>query len=154
MDFWRDRLFIEIFSTEKTDLILAAFRIPDFFYYLFIGATVSVIFIPRISNLENKKDQDNYFSSFLWVVSLFFGILAFVGMVLSPWLTPLFAGGFSLELQTNIAQLARWLFGSVFLLALSSVFMAYLQYKQKFFALALAPIFYKQYLLWSLFFTR
>ena len=44
VSFFRDRLLLDIFPTEKVDIVFAAFRIPDFFYYLFVCICFSILF--------------------------------------------------------------------------------------------------------------
>ncbi len=148
---WRDRLVVSVFPAESADLVYAAFRIPDFFYYLLVGATVSVIFLPRLVDLT-ETEKEEYTASFLWGVLVLFGALSLVGVMMAPWLASLFASGFELGLQTQIADLARYLFGSVFLLALSSVFGARLQADHRFAAIALAPLVYMGSIALSLYF--
>lgn len=141
VSFLRDRLLLDIFPTEKVDIVFAAFRIPDFFYYLFVGATISIIFLPRVIELK-EKEKIEYFSSFLWGVLFLFGGLSLVGIFSVEYLVQFFAKGFDKTLQGDIATLSQFLFGSVFLLSLSGVFAAFLQAKQKFISIALAPLFY------------
>ncbi len=138
---WRDRLVLDIFSVETTDLVFMAFRVPDFFYYLLVGATVSVVFLPRYVEL-NKKEKDQYLSSFFWGIFFFFGGLSLCGILMAESLVKVFATGLPAHLQSQVAGLSQYLFGSVFLLSLSSVFAAALQAKEKFIALSLGPLFY------------
>lgn len=139
----RDRIFVQLFSENgDIDLIFSAFRIPDFFYYLLIGGTVSSIFIPRMGDLKKESEQIQYFSSFFWLVCLIFGSVCLFGVFFPEILVPLFAGGFEPEAQENIANLSQILFGSVFLLAVSSVFASLLQEKERFLSLAIAPVIY------------
>ena len=153
VSFFRDRLLLDIFPTEKVDIVFAAFRIPDFFYYLFVGATISVIFLPRVIDLKEKEKLE-YFSSFLWGVLFFFGGLSLLGIFSVEFLVQLFAKGFDKHLQGEIATLSQLLFGSVFLLSLSGVFAAFLQAKQKFISIALAPLFYMSGICIGLFLFR
>lgn len=150
---WRDRLVVATFSPESSDLVYAAFRIPDFFYYLLVGATVSVIFLPRLTGLSEQEKME-YMSSFLWGVLVFFGGLSALCFFAAPILSQYFASGFSPELQAGVASLARFLFGSVFLLSLSSVFAAALQAEQRFAAIALAPLMYMGFIAGSLFYFQ
>ncbi len=138
---WRDRLLLETFSADKVDLVFAAFRIPDFFYFLLVGATVAVVFLPRVHNLDQEKEKQ-FFSSFLWGIAIFFGLVSLLGIIAAPALVKLFAAGFAKNFQIEIIELSRFLFGSVFLLALSSTFAAFLQHREKFISIAIAPIFY------------
>lgn len=150
---WRDRLVVEIFSSESTDLIYAAFRIPDFFYYLLVGATVSVIFLPRLVDL-NEKEKQQYMASFLSGVLVLFGGLSLLGIFAADHLAALFARGFDVATQVQVAALARLLFGSVFLLSLSSVFAAGLQAHHRFAAIAVAPLLYMGCIAVALFWGR
>ncbi len=139
---WRDRLFIEIFGAgEQVDLIFASFRVPDFFFFLLVGATVSAIILPRISHLDEEKEKQ-FFSSFLWGVAVFFGLLSGAGVVFAQYLILLFASGFSSDLQMQMVPLVQLLFGSVFILSVSAIFSAFLQHRHQFFSIAVAPVFY------------
>ncbi len=141
LGFLRDRLLVSSFDSSQVDLVFAAFRIPDFFFYLFVGATLSVILIPQL--VELKKDEKvQYVSSFLWGVFVLFGALSLIGIFTTPYLVEIFTTGFDSSLKLQIATLSKYLFGSVFLLALSGVFAAYLQASHRFVSLAVAPLFY------------
>lgn len=138
----RDRLFLDVFGdTGSVDLIFASFRIPDFFFFLLVGGTVSTLFLPRVAGL-NSEQEKKFFSSFLWGVVILFGALCGIGIITAPYLVQLFAAGFEPSLQTQMVPLSRILFGSVYLLAVSSVFAAYHQSKERFWSLALAPLLY------------
>jgi len=147
---WRDRLVVQNFPAESADLIYAAFRIPDFFYYLLVGATVSVIFLPRLVEL-NEQEKRDYMASFLWGVLIGFGVLSVVGILGADYLAKIFASGLETSGQLQVAALARLLFGSVFLLSISSVFAAHLQSQERFAAIALAPLVYMGSIATSLF---
>ncbi len=141
LGFLRDRLLVSSFDASQVDLVFAAFRVPDFFFYLFVGATLSVILIPQLVDLK-KDEKIQYISSFLWGVFLLFGGLSLVGVLTTSYLVEIFTTGFSIELKLQIANLSKYLFVSVFLLSLSGVFSAYLQASHRFLSLAFAPLFY------------
>lgn len=137
----RDRLLVSHFPGEELDWVFAAFRIPDFFFFLLVGGTVSTLFLPRaveLDHLERKK----FFSSFLWLVVVVFGLFCLAGALWPEFFVQMFATGFSAAERIEIADLVRWLFGSVFLLSVSSVFSASQQARQKFLSVALAPVLY------------
>jgi len=139
---YRDRLFIDIFgSGELIDVIFAGFRVPDFFFFLLVTGVVSQLFLPRISHLDSD-DQTQFFSSFLWLIVFGFGVICGVGALWPELLVPFFAKGLDPTSQTQVAELARLLFGSVFLLSVSAVFAAFLQTREYFLSLSLAPILY------------
>ena len=139
---WRDRLLLDIFGAgERLDLIFASFRIPDFFFFLLVGGTISTLFLPRYTHL-GEKEKSQFFSSFLWLVVLSFGIFCGLGVIFTESLTGLFAGGFHESLRAEMIPLSRLLFGSVFLLAVSSVFAALHQSRHHFLSIAIAPVLY------------
>lgn len=151
---WRDRLLVDIFGqSEKVDLVFASFRIPDFFFALLIGGTVSTLFLPRVAHLAEEKKYE-FFSSFLWGVVVLFGILCGLGVIFTEQLATLFAGGFDAALRTEMVPLARCLFGSVFLLAVSSVFSAFQQSFHRFLSIAVAPVLYTGMICAGLFLWR
>lgn len=140
---WRDRLFVQHFAESgQVDFVFAAFRIPDFFFFLLVGGTVSTLFLPRMANLKKSAEKTEFFSSFVWLVIIGFGIISGLGIVFAEQIVPIFAAGFERFAQLEIANLARYLFGSVFILSVSSVFAAFLQNKEKFLSIAVAPILY------------
>ncbi len=139
---FRDRTFTELYgSAEVTDLIYAAFRVPDFFYFLLITGTISAVLIPRAADVS--ADQHGaYVGSFLTRIFICFGGISLIGFLFSGNLMQLFAPGFSEASQTQMASLSRLLFLSTFLHSLSSVFAAYLQLRERFLIIAMAPIIY------------
>lgn len=147
----RDRLMIDIWGLgQETDIISASFRIPDFFFALLIGGTVASVFLPRMADIT-KREQNIFFSSFLWIVVLIFGVFCGLGALFAPELSDLFARGFDDGLRGQLIPLVRILFVSVFLLSLSSVFGAFVQYKEKFMSIAIAPILYTGSIVLSLY---
>ncbi len=139
---WRDRLFVQNFAQSgEVDFIFAAFRIPDFFFFLLIGGTVASLFLPRIVELKSRE-KIQFFSSFFWGVFIIFGLFCGISAFFPEFLVKIFVSGFDEIAQQEVARLAQYLFGSVFFLALSSVFSAAQQANEKFWSIALAPIIY------------
>lgn len=139
----RDRLLVDIFgSGAEIDLVFAGFRIPDFFFFLLIGGTVSTLFLPRMASLDSEKKETQFFSSFLWGVVILFGLFCGLGILFTEPLSLLFAGGFEESLRQEMIPLSRLLFGSVFLLSVSSVFSAFQQSHHRFFSISIAPVLY------------
>ena len=142
LGFLRDRFLVDFFGgSEKIDFVFAAFRIPDFFFFLLVGGTVATLFLPRAADLKGKERMQ-FFSSFLWGVILLFGLLCGLGAIFPEFFVSIFVSGFDSVARSEIAQLAQLLFGSVFLLAVSAVFSASMQLKERFLSVAMAPIFY------------
>ena len=141
LSLWRDRMFLHVFDPAEIDLIFAAFRVPDFFFFLLVAGTISTLFLPRAADVEKEKIPE-LFSSFFWGVVIFFGAFCAAGAVFAPFLVKVFSAGFQPLAQSQVAGLAQILFGSVFLLGVSAVFASALQQWQKFLAIAAAPVFY------------
>jgi putative peptidoglycan lipid II flippase len=83
-----------------------------------------------------------------------FGGLCGLGIFFTEPLTNFFAGGFAPEIRSEMIPLARCLFGSVFLLSLSSVFSAFQQSFHRFISIALAPVLYTGMICGGLFLWR
>ncbi len=137
----RDRLLVANLPAESLDRVFAAFRIPDFFFFLLVGGTVATLLIPRIKKLSGGN-RTRFFSSFLWLVISVFGIFCALGAIFPEYLIQIFATGFDAVAREEMRDLVRLLFGSVWILAISSVFGAAQQEQQKFISVALAPVLY------------
>ncbi len=141
----RDRLLASTFGAgEILDAYYAAFRVPDFIFNIIVLGALSAGFIPVFSELyEKNKDQAWKFSQ---------AILIMVGAGLVVLCTTLFVGmdklmlviapGFTTENRELAAQLSRVMLLSPLLLGIGSVFGGILQSFRRFFAYALAPVFY------------
>lgn len=137
----RDRLLVSSLAPESLDRVFAAFRIPDFFFFLLVGGTVATLLIPRLQKLESLH-RTRFVSSFLWIVVTFFGVFCLLGAAFPEVLIRIFVTGFDVIAREEMKELVRLLFGSVWILACSAVFGAAQQEQQKFFSVALAPVLY------------
>lgn len=141
----RDRLLASTFGAgEILDAYYAAFRVPDFIFNIIVLGALSAGFIPVFSELyEKNKDQAWKFSqAILIMVSVGLVVLCsalFVGM---DKLMLFIAPGFTTESRELAAQLSRVMLLSPLLLGIGSVFGGILQSFKRFFAYALAPVFY------------
>jgi len=120
------RLLVAIFgASSDLGVFLAAFRVPDFLFQIFITGALSTSFIPLFSEFlsQNKKDEANKFTSAI----LTYGVLIFlaISVVIVAFAYPLskmIAPGFSeneLRLMANlmvIIQISQVFFvvGTVF----------------------------------------
>lgn len=120
------RMLVAIFgASSELGVFLAAFRVPDFLFQIFIAGALSTSFIPLFSDFvsQNKKDEANKFTSAIlsYGVVLFVIISLFVIIFAYP-LSKAIAPGFSeieLRLMANlmiIIQLSQIFFvvGTVF----------------------------------------
>lgn len=103
------RLLVGIFgASSDLGVFLAAFRVPDFLFQIFIAGALSTSFIPLFSEFiaQNKKDEANKFTSAIlsYGVAIFLIISLFVIIFAHP-LSQAIAPGFSdreLELMANL----------------------------------------------------
>ncbi|MCC6198787.1 hypothetical protein IT401_01045 [Candidatus Nomurabacteria bacterium] len=145
----RDRLLASTIGPGAVlDVYYAAFRIPDFLYNSFgvlFSVTVLIPFIARFAQ-EEKEGKDGRLRYFLDNVTTVYiwgmGALCVGVALLMPWLTHLTAPGFSAEQQHTLVVFSRLMLISPFLFGLSSLLSSFAQVKKKFFAYAIAPLFY------------
>src|SRR3989344_2006109 len=140
----RDRLLVGSLPADQADVYFAAFRVPDLLYALFVLGGISAVFLPLFSQeMEKGKDEAwNFASRLLHILLLLAGACSIALFFLMPWLVAFVAPGFSEMQQGQLAMLSRVLLLSPILFGVSSIFSGVLQYFNKFFFYALAPIFY------------
>lgn len=149
MGLLRDRLLASLVGPSAgLDVYYAAFRIPDFIYNsvaVLFSVTVIIPFITHYlnedkdgKNISIKKFFDNIFSVYLVGMSA----VALIVFLLMPYLTKLTAPGFNLVQNHNLILYSRIMLLSPFLMGLASLLGSFAQVKKKFFAFALAPLFY------------
>jgi putative peptidoglycan lipid II flippase len=161
----RDRLLASGFGAgEELDIYFAAFRIPDFVYGILIVGGITATFLPvfseyfkegkgsasadldkdRVKTNQNEWNKQglefisNVLNCFFILLVLICGILA----ILTPLIVKFIIPGFSEQNLELTIQLTRIMFLSPVLFGLSSIFSGILHYFNRFFAYALAPIFY------------
>ncbi len=145
----RDRLLAGRFGAgEELDIYFAAFRIPDFVYGILIVGGITAAFLPVFSEYFKRKEErwpegaleftSNVINSFLVLLVLICGLLAF----LTPYLIKFIAPGFSGANKELTIALTRIMFLSPVLFGLSSIFSGVLHYFNRFLAYSLAPILY------------
>lgn len=146
----RDRLFAHFLGPGKDlDIYLTAFRIPDFLYVLLSTLISATVLIPLLSkgknisettNLEENSGHDvNTLFTVFFVLTCFLSILIFFFM---PLIATFIAPGFDAESTTRLIFLSRIMLLSPILLATSNFIGSINQYYKKFFAYAMAPVFY------------
>ncbi|MEK7569258.1 MAG: lipid II flippase MurJ [Patescibacteria group bacterium] len=142
---FRDRLLAHLFGASQTlDVYYAAFRIPDFVFAGIASFMSALVLIPILTKMAGESDaRAQKFLNDIFTV--FFSILVTVSagvFFLAPVLvSKLFPGFDSIE-QTELAMMTRLLLLSPILLGLSNLFGSVTQMLHKFFAFAIAPVFY------------
>lgn len=141
----RDRLLAHTFSPDQVAIFLAAFRLPDLMFQLFIFGAVSVAFIPVFTDYLHNKGEGEAFdfaSDILNIVLLFFLLVTAVAFFLAIPLTNLIVPGFSVEQKATTAQLTQIILLGQILLVIGAFFASIAQSFQRFVIPALASVFY------------
>jgi putative peptidoglycan lipid II flippase len=142
----REMVIAHQFGTSaEMDAYLAAFRVPDFLFYVVAGGALGSAFIPTLAGYLTRADLDGAWrlaSAMINWVTLVLSLLAGVAAVFAPWLVQTFYSNFSTAQQLLTAELMRWMLVSTVIFGISGVIMGVLNANQHFLLPALAPVIY------------
>jgi putative peptidoglycan lipid II flippase len=158
----RDRVLAGEFGAgDMLDAYYAAFRLPDTIYGLLVLGALSAGFIPIFTEYLLKREDGSHEDAWRLTNELLgiFGIILLCATALmslfAPLIVPLITPGFHGAKLALTVDLSRIMFISTFLLGLSAVMGGVLQGTKRFFAFAIAPLFYNLgIILGALFFVR
>jgi putative peptidoglycan lipid II flippase len=129
----------------QTDVYRQAFRIPDLLFFLLAGGVFSSAFLPVFSKyLSEGKEDDAWevFSTITTFLALFIGALVLLGEVFTEPLMWVVAPGFSPEKKALTAHLTRIILPGQISFFLGGVFIAALNARNHFMAMAIGPNIY------------
>ncbi|MFN7088335.1 MAG: murein biosynthesis integral membrane protein MurJ, partial [Candidatus Paceibacteria bacterium] len=131
-------------ASQELDIYFAAFRVPDFFYNVFIFGALTAGFLPVFSRwlMQGKERAWMLVSSLFTSFLLFLGIVAIIIFLFSENIAGILVPGFSSASQRDVASMLKILMIQPILLAISNVISSTLQVFRRFFIYSLAPIFY------------
>ncbi len=143
----RDVLIAALFGATSTkSAFVIAYSLPFFIQRLFLGGTLSIVFIPAIAQLLVRGDEEEtrrvVTSTLNLVLLIGLGMVA-VGVVAAPLLVPVAAPGYlrtNPEVLTTAIGLTRVMFISMVFLALSGFATGFLNAHRQFATPAMAPI--------------
>jgi len=146
----RDRLLASSIGPSATlDVYYSAFRIPDLVYNSFASLFSIAVLIPIILGFMKEEDSEkkdssikNFSNSVYSVYCIGMITISLIVFIIMPTLTKITAPGFSAIQQSELIMFSRIMLLSPFLLGLSSLLGSFAQAQKKFFAFAIAPIFY------------
>jgi putative peptidoglycan lipid II flippase len=146
MGLLREVIIARQFGTSaEMDAYLAAFRLPDFLFYVVAGGALGSAFIPVFTGYLTRQDMVGAWrlasAVINWVI-LILSILGGLAAVFAPWVVQTFFAGFSPAQQTLTVELMRWMLISTVIFGVSGVVMGILNAHQHFLLPALAPIIY------------
>ncbi|RME79579.1 MAG: murein biosynthesis integral membrane protein MurJ [Chloroflexi bacterium] len=129
----------------EMDAYLAAFRVPDFLFYMVAGGALGSAFIPVFTGYLTRGDMPGAWrlaSAVINWVLLLLCALGGLAAVLAPWLVQTFFGEFTPDQQALTVTLMRWMLISTVIFGVSGVVMGILNAHQHFLLPALAPVIY------------
>jgi len=145
----RDRVLAGTFGAGDTlDAYYAAFRLPDTIYGLLVLGALSAGFIPVFTEYLLRREDGSHEDAWRLTNELLgiFGVILLAATALmslsAPLIVPIITPGFHGAKLALTVGLSRIMFLSTFLLGLSAVMGGVLQGTKRFFAFAIAPLFY------------
>jgi len=143
----RDVLIAALFgATSARSAFVIAYSLPFFAQRLFLGGTLSIVFIPAITRVLVQGDPDEIervVASTFTVVLVIGAAMVAAGIAAAPLLVPIAAPGYlhtNPEVLTTAVGLTRVMFVSMAFLALSAFATGYLNAHRRFATPALAPV--------------
>ncbi len=142
----REMVIARQFGTSaEMDAYLAAFRLPDFLFYVVAGGALGSAFIPVLTGYITRQDMPGAWrlasAVINWVI-LILSLLGGLAAIFAPNVVRLFFGDFTPAQQALTAELMRWMLISTVIFGVSGVVMGILNARQHFLLPALAPVIY------------
>jgi putative peptidoglycan lipid II flippase len=141
----REQTFAYVFGAGlANDAFVVAFRIPNLLRDLFAEGAFSSAFVPTFAEVSIKKGREEAFrlaNKAANALTLILAVISLIGILISPWLVPLFAPGFGripgkLPLTIHLTQI---MFPFLLFIGLAALTMGVLNTFRKFSIPALAP---------------
>jgi putative peptidoglycan lipid II flippase len=143
-----------ILGPESTDAYFAAFKIPDFFFYVLAAGVLGVAFIPILSEHMQKNDRRgvwtlaNSLMNLMAVVMFIIGIFIFI---FAEQLMHVVAPNLSPEQLSNATSIMKLIAFNPLLFTLSGILTSAQQVFGRFFFFAVSPIVYNVSIIISIF---
>ncbi|MDI6786468.1 MAG: murein biosynthesis integral membrane protein MurJ [bacterium] len=136
------------------DAFFIAFMIPNLFRQLFGEGALSAAFIPVFSDYLTNKSKESAWQLTSIIINLLLlltTLIAFLGILFSPYIISIIAPGFSKNVDLTIL-LTRIMFPFVIFICMAALFMGALNAWQHFSIPALAPAFLNITMIVSIYF--
>jgi len=132
-------------TSAEMDAYLAAFRLPDFLFYVVAGGALGSAFIPVFTGCLTRQDLSGAWrlasAVINWIILILTG-LGGLAAIFAPWLVQTFFADFTPAQQALTTELMRWMLISTIIFGVSGVVMGILNAHHHFFLPALAPVIY------------
>ena len=140
----RERVFAHYFGNfAAADAFKAAFRIPNFLQNMFGEGVLSASFIPVYAKLLAQEDEEEArktAGAVAALLALTTSLIVLAGVLATPYIIDVVAGGFTGETRELTIRLVRILFPSAGLLVLSAWCLGVLNSHRRFFLSYTAPV--------------
>jgi putative peptidoglycan lipid II flippase len=140
----RERVFAHYFgNSAAADAYKAAYKIPNFLQNLFGEGALSASFIPVYAKLlaeDNEKEARKIAGAIFSLLALTVSVIVLAGVLLTPYLMPLIAPGFTGPKRDLTIHLVRVFFPGIGVLVLSAWCLGVLNSHRKFFISYSAPV--------------
>jgi len=141
----RQMIFARYFGLHSVaaDAFNAAFKIPNILQNLFGEGVLSASFIPVYARLLAQKDEEEagrVAGAVAAILALTISVIVLIGVLATPYLIPIIAGGFQGERRELSIRLARILFVGSGLMVLSAWCLGVLNSHRKFLLSYSAPV--------------
>ena len=138
----RDQVMAYFFGTTYlNDAFNVAYNLPNLLRRLFGEGALSAAFVPIYNEMGIKKGREyqfNFAINILSILSLFLAALTFIGIMAAPLIVRLLYPGLPAETTVLAVKLSRIMFPYLFLIGLSSTFIAVLNSHDYFFMTGLS----------------
>lgn len=153
LGFVRERAIADVFGLDwQTDAFRLAFLIPDLMYFLLIAGGLNAAFVPVFTGYLARDEEDDAWrlarTFFFLIVLILLGMVV-LGVVFTPYLTPLVAYGYQGEQKRLLVELIRYMFPAVFFTALAGLGMGVHKAYRNFAAPMWGPIAYNAFIIVS-----
>jgi putative peptidoglycan lipid II flippase len=144
----------DIRGAESTDVYFAAFKIPDFFFYVLAAGALGVAFIPILAEHMQKHDRKGVWelsNSLMNLMALLtLGVGVFI-LIFAQQLMHLVAPNLSPEQLSHATAILRLISFNPFFFTLSGVLTSTQQVFGRFFFFAITPVVYNLSIIASIF---
>ncbi|MDA3862626.1 MAG: murein biosynthesis integral membrane protein MurJ [Deltaproteobacteria bacterium] len=139
----RDIVFAAFIDKFYTDVFFIAFTIPNVFRRLLAEGTLTISFIPVFTDYRKKGKQEslNFVTAAFTVTAILVAVFSLLGILLSPVLALLFAGGFEGYKFQLVINMTRIMFPYILFVSLMALSMGVLNTLGHFVMPAAAPVF-------------
>lgn len=160
LGFFRTKLVnanFDLVGPQSTDVYFAAFKIPDFFFYVLAAGALGVAFIPVLTDHLHKHDRNGVWelssSLFNLMALITFGVGIFI-LIFARQLMHIVTPGLPPEQLNNATLILRLIAFNPMLFTLSGVLTSVQQVFGRFFFFAITPVIYNLSVMASIFVFR